>query len=104
MRSTSASTIIATSSSKSTFGVQPSFSRAFDGVADQQIDFGGTEELVADAHVVFPVEANTGEGQLDELLDLVRLSGRHHVVVGLVLLEHQPHRFDVVTGEAVVTL
>ncbi len=34
----------------------------------------------------------------------MRLAGRHHEVVGLVLLEHQPHRLDVVAGEAPVAL
>jgi len=32
----------------------------------------------------------------------VRLAAGDHVVVGLVLLEHQPHRLDVVLGVAPV--
>ena len=32
------------------------------------------------------------------------LAGGHHVVVGLVLLEHQPHGADVVAGESPVAL
>ena len=44
------------------------------------------------------------EGDVDELLHGVLLAGRDHVVVGLVRLEHQPHRLDVVAGEAPVAL
>ena len=40
--------------------------------------------------------------QLDELLHAVQLAGRDHVVVRLVLLEHQPHRAHVVAGVAPV--
>ena len=39
-----------------------------------------------------------------QLLDRVGLAGGHHVVVGLVLLEHQPHGPHVVGGEAPVAL
>ena len=39
-----------------------------------------------------------------QLAHAVRLAGRDHVVVRLVLLEHQPHRLDVVPGEAPVAL
>ena len=34
----------------------------------------------------------------------MRLAGGDHVVVGLVLLEHQPHGLDVVLGVAPVAL
>ena len=40
--------------------------------------------------------------QRDELLDAVQLSGRDDEVVGLVLLEHEPHRADVVARVAPV--
>ncbi len=42
--------------------------------------------------------------QLDELLDRVRGSGGDDEVVGLVLLQHHPHRLDVVAGVAPVAL
>ena len=54
--------------------------------------------------VVLPVEADVLEGDLAELPHRVGLSGRDDVVAGLVLLEHQPHRLDVVAGEAPVAL
>ena len=54
--------------------------------------------------LVPPVEPSPGERDLAQLAHAVRLAGRDHVVVGLVLLEHQPHRLDVVAGEAPVAL
>ena len=44
------------------------------------------------------------EGDLAELAHRVRRVGGDDVVAGLVLLEHQPHRLDVVAGEAPVAL
>ena len=44
------------------------------------------------------------EGHVHQLADAVRLPGGNHVVVRLVLLEHQPHRLDVVLGVAPVAL
>ena len=36
------------------------------------------------------------EREVDEIMDRVARSGRDHVVVGLGLLQHQPHRLHVV--------
>ena len=44
------------------------------------------------------------ERDLAELAHRVGLAGRDDVVVGLVLLQHQPHGLDVVAGEAPVAL
>ena len=44
------------------------------------------------------------EGLLEELANGVRLPGGHDVVVRRVLLQHPPHRLDVVLGEAPVAL
>ena len=41
---------------------------------------------------------------VEELAHRVRLAGGDHVVVGLVGLEHPPHRVDVVGGVAPVAL
>ena len=50
------------------------------------------------------VPADLAEGQLDELAHRVGLAGRQHVVVGLVLLQDQPHALDIVAGMAPVAL
>ena len=44
------------------------------------------------------------EGHLHQFADAVDLAGGDHVVVGLVLLEHQPHRLDVVRRVSPVAL
>ena len=45
-----------------------------------------------------------GERQIAELANGVCLVGRHDVVAALRLLQHEPHRLDVVAGEAPVAL
>ena len=61
-------------------------------------------ERLVDAHVRLPVEADVRERELDELAHRVQLAGRDHVVAGLVLLDDQPHRVDVVARVAPVAL
>ena len=56
-----------TSSWKRTVGSQPSFSFAFDAVAEQQVDLGGTEVALVDLDVVVPVEAGVAECLVEEL-------------------------------------
>src|SRR5579872_4301754 len=43
-----------------------------------------------------------GKGQLDQLAYGARLAGSDHIIVGLVLLQHAPHRLDVIAGESPV--
>ena len=101
----SLSTIISTSSSKPTLGFQPSFSRALRRVADEQVDLGRPHEARVLHDVSGPVvDADLGERDVEQLADRVRLAGGDDVVVGLVLLQHPPHRLDVVAGEAPVAL
>ena len=79
---------------------------ALRGVADQVVDLGRAQEARVD-------RARTSSGSRPDVRrrrprrssrTRVRLAGRDHVVVGLVLLEHQPHRLDVVLGVAPVAL
>ena len=55
-------------------------------------------QRLVDTNVLLPVETDTSESALDELADAVGLPGRDDVVVWLGLLEHEPHRLDVVGG------
>ena len=87
-----------------TFGVQPSCVRALVAVAEQMIDFGRPDERGIGADVLLPVEAGVPERDLDELLHGVADAGGDDVVVGLILLQHEPHRVDVVLREAPVAL
>jgi hypothetical protein len=72
------------------------------GVAAQLVDLGRAEIAGVDLDVVLPVEPDEPEGLLDELPDRVHLARGHDVVVRLGLLEHQPHRLDVLGREAPV--
>ena len=92
------------------------------GVAQQEVDLGGTEVLGIDADedalgvlgvdadlldgalLAAPLDGDAGllEGELTELTDGVTLAGGEHVVVGLVLLEDAPHALHVVAGVAPV--
>ena len=96
--------------------------RALAGIADQEIDLGRAEIARIDldqrscrmsastpisSHALAaPVDlaADLGEGQLDEVAHRMRLAGRQHVIVGLVLLQHPPHALDIVAGMAPVAL
>ena len=61
-------------------------------------------EPFSEGEPLLGVEADVGEGGRDEALDRVRLARGDDVVVGRLLLQHQPHRLDVVAGEAPVAL
>ena len=101
-RSRSARTIISTSARESHAGRPAEHAARLRGVPDQVIDLGRAEQRGVLAHVTARVEAHDPERDLDEVAHRVRLAGRHHVVVRDWLLEHAPHRLDVVAGEAPV--
>src|SRR5262245_62894095 len=73
-------------------------------VADEMVDLGRPQERRIGLHVLLGVELGMAERELCELADGVRLAGREHEVLGLVLLEHPPHPVDVLAGEAPVAL
>ena len=105
-RSRSASTIISISSSNVDLAASSrARARALPASPTQQVDLGRAQEARVDRRrSCSPVEADVAERDLARVADRVRLAGRDHVVVGLVLLQHQPHRADVVAGEAPVAL
>ena len=100
----SESTIISTSPRKSTFGLPAELAPSPCRVAEQQVDLGGAHEPRIDHDVLLVVEAHVTERDLAELADRVRLARRDDVVVGLLLLQHEPHRLDVIAREAPVAL
>ncbi len=73
-------------------------------VADEEIDLGGAFVAGVVFDVIFPVEANAGEGVFDEFLNGVGLVRGDDIVVRLVLLEHEPHGFDIFGGVTPVAL
>src|SRR5262249_39435193 len=71
-------------------------------VALEDVHLRGAEEAGVGLHVLAPVEFRVAERLVEELLDRVRLTGREHVVVGLLLLEHPPRALHVVARVAPV--
>jgi len=86
------------------FGFPAELFFGFRGVADEEVDFGGAFVAGVVFDVFFPIEADMGEGVLDEFLDRVGFVGGNDIVVGLILLEHEPHGFDILGGVAPVAL
>ena len=66
------------------------------------IDLGGPEEVLVDHDMIVPVEIDVFERQLQKFLYGMVFAGGDHVILGLVLLQHHPHRADVIAGEAPV--
>ena len=78
------------------------FFASFCGVAQEKIHFGGAKVAGVLFDVVLPVEANVGKGGFHKFAHGVGLAGGDNVVVRSVLLEHQPHGFNVFGGIAPV--
>src|SRR5262245_45068763 len=72
------------------------------GVALQRVDLGRPQVTGVVLDMAPPVQPDLAEGDIQQLTHAVRLAGGDHVVVRRVLLEHEPHRLDEVSGEAPV--
>lgn len=70
------------------------------GVADEEVYLRGTKITRVVGYVFSPIESGMSERRFEELLDRMGFSRGDYVIVGLVLLEHQPHGFDVFFGVA----
>ena len=72
-------------------------------ITDQKINFSRTEETWVLTHIVVPViETNFTKCQCQELFDGVSLACCQDVIIGFVLLQHQPHATHIVTGKTPV--
>ena len=103
-RARSASTISATSVPSLTSGTQSNRSRRLAGVAEQHVNLRRAQEVARDADMVLPMQPGMAERQFAEIADAVRLAGGDHVIVRLILLQHQPHGPHVVARVAPVAL
>ena len=103
-RSRSASTMISTSFSNEILRFPAELLPGLGGVSDEMVDLRRAHERRIGLDVVARLEAGVRESEVGEFLHGVLLPCRDHVVVGLLLLEHQPHRLDVVACEAPVSL
>ena len=76
----------------------------FGRVSAQLVHVGRSHVCLIRDHVLLPVEPGDRESGLDEIAHRASLACGDDVVVGLVLLKHQPHRLDVVTRMSPVPL
>ena len=76
----------------------------FGWVAEEEIDFCGTEVAWVELDMVVEVETDGVEGHLGELADGNRSTSCHDIIVGFWHLEHHPHHLDIVTCESPVAL
>jgi hypothetical protein len=72
-------------------------------VTDQDRDIGGPEETLVLDDVRPPViYSDMLKCNLKQVSDRMALAGGDDIVVGFLLLKHEPHRLNVVTSEAPV--
>ena len=97
-------TIMSTSSGKPTLGSQPSSVAGLGGVAGEDVDLGRAHEagVALDQTRSQSSMPAAEKASVEQLPDGVGLAGGDDVVVGLVLLEHEPHGLAEVAGEAPV--
>src|SRR5215204_4400575 len=69
-------------------------------IANQEVYFSRPVEPRVVGDEVAIVEIDRLERDLAQLPDGPGFAGRDHVIVGIVLLKHPPHRIDVVAGES----
>src|ERR1700722_9063901 len=91
------------------------------GVADQKIDFGGTQIHGIDTHhglagflvdaglvdtpaAPLDTAADLREGEFDKLAHRAGLARRQHEIIGLIRLQDHVHALDIILGMAPVTL
>jgi len=54
-------------------------------------------------HIVLIVEADGLKGKLKKLAHGMLLAGSHHIVLRMVLLQHQPHGLDIIARIAPIS-
>ena len=70
----------------------------------QRIDLCRPEIAAIGLDIAAPVEPSRREREFDEIAHAGRLPGGDDVVVGLLLLPHQPHGLDIVAGKTPIAL
>ena len=83
--------MIRMSLSKWTVGSQSRSNFAFVGSPNQVVHLGRAQERGIDPDVLLPVEAGVREGDLHEVADRAADARGDDVVLGAILLQHQPH-------------
>src|SRR5688572_8626949 len=75
----------------------------FRGIATQVSNFRRTFVSGIQRDMLLPIEADIAEGLLAELSHAMGFARRDYIVVGRILLKHEPHRLYIVTGETPVS-
>ena len=76
----------------------------FGGIAQELLHFRWSEVTGINLNKVGVVQPDVFEGQLAEAPNRNHFSGRNHVIVWFVLLQHAPHGFDIITSKSPVSL
>ena len=76
----------------------------FCGIAKELLHLGWSEVPGINLNKVGVVQADMFEGQFAETTNGNHFSSRNHVIVRLILLQHPPHGFDVISGKTPVSL
>src|SRR2546425_9433166 len=67
------------------------------------LDLGWPKVTGVECDVIAPVEVHIRERLFDELTNRVSLTSPEHQVLGTLLLQHQPHTFDILRRVSPVT-
>ena len=85
-------------------GLPTQLGASLGGIGHQKVHVGWAEEPGVHHHVIAPVQVEVAEGHFAKLSHRVGPAGTYHVVIWLVLLEHEPHGLHEVPREAPVPL
>src|ERR1051326_7622885 len=67
-------------------------------IANEQLDLRWAEVARINLDMLLPIKAGVVERGLEEFADRMGFVGGDHVIIRFLLLEHEPHRFDVFFG------
>ncbi|KQO67479.1 hypothetical protein ASF18_12680 [Methylobacterium sp. Leaf89] len=73
-------------------------------ISEQHFDFRRTEKLFVDYQMIRAREADVPECNLTHFTDCHSATGRDYIIIRRVLLQHHPHRTDVIFCMPPVTL
>jgi hypothetical protein len=68
------------------------------------VNLGRPHEALVEHHIVAIVKPNMAERKFAETPHRLSLPCRNDKIARLILLKHQPHRFDIIAGETPIAL
>ena len=73
-------------------------------IRKQGVNLSGTDKSGIYAYVFLPVQLNMLKGNLHQITNRVHPTGPNDVILGVVLLQHKPHGFDIVSRISPISL